>query len=145
VDEELHRVVAAALRRLGQRYTPARRALIEAIAGAPRPVTTAELVAVRPGLPQSTTYRNLAVLEQAGVLHRVHGSDDCARFELSEELAGHHHHLVCTSCGLVEDFTAPARFERSLSTVIGSVVKVAGFHPQAHRLDVLGTCNACTP
>lgn len=141
--EDLHTTVAARLRRLGQRYTSGRRALVEAIVEADRPVTTAELVAAQRSLPQSTTYRNLAVLEQAGVVNRVLGSDEFTRFELSEELAGHHHHLVCVSCGSVEDFTAPPRFERGLADVIGKVTTGTGFRPETHRLDLLGTCGTC--
>jgi Fe2+ or Zn2+ uptake regulation protein len=141
--DDLHATVAARLRRVGQRYTAGRRALVEAIVGADRPVTTAELVAGRPPLPQSTTYRNLAVLEQAGIVHRVLGGDEFARFELSEELGEHHHHLVCISCGGVEDFTPPSRFEKSLADVIGKVTSGTGFRSQTHRLDLLGTCGSC--
>ena len=143
MGDDLHLQVSNRLRRVGQRYTSGRRALVEAIAATERPVTTAELVATRPGLSQSTTYRNLAVLEQAGVVHRVLGSDEYARFELSEELAGHHHHLVCVSCGGVEDFTPPPRFERSLADVIGRVTTGTGFRAETHRLDLLGTCGTC--
>ena len=36
-------------------------------------------------MPQSSAYRNLAVLEQAGVIRRVITDDDFARFELDED------------------------------------------------------------
>lgn len=143
MDEELHATVAARLRAVGQRYTTGRRALVEAIGQAGGPVTTAQLVAERKGLPQSTTYRNLAVLEQAGVVHRVLSGDEFARFELSEELAGHHHHLVCVSCGAVEDFTPPARVERTIANAIGQLTSASGFRAESHRLDLLGTCGDC--
>lgn len=143
MDDDLHARVAARLRRVRQRYTAGRRLLIEAIVDADRPVTAAELVDRRAGLLQSTTYRNLAVLEQAGVVHRVRGSDDYGRFELTEELGGHHHHLVCVSCGGVEDFTAPARFERTMVDLVEQVITASGFRADAHRLDLLGTCAAC--
>lgn len=143
MDEELHATVAARLRAVGQRYTTGRRALVEAIGLAGGPVTTAQLVTHRKGLPQSTTYRNLAVLEQAGVVHRVVSGDEFARFELSEELAGHHHHLVCVSCGAVEDFTPPPRVERTIASVIGQVSSTTGFRAESHRLDLLGTCGGC--
>src|SRR5262249_54356693 len=98
VIDDLHAVVAARLRGVGQRYTTGRRVLIDTLARSERPVTTAELVAAEPRLSQSTTYRNLAQLEQAGVVRTVIGTDDYSRFELTEELTGrHHHHLVCLS------------------------------------------------
>jgi Fur family ferric uptake transcriptional regulator len=143
VADEVHAVVARRLRRVDQRYTSGRRALVEALEAAGRPVTIGELVATGPDLPQSTTYRNLAVLEQAGVVHRVVGADEFSRYELAEELTGHHHHLVCVSCGAVEDFEPPARFEQTLRAVIGKVTTGTGFTADAHRLDLLGTCSSC--
>lgn len=143
--DDLHASVAARLRRVGYRYTPGRRALVVAIIDADRPLTAAELSAATRGLPQSTMYRNLAHLEQAGVVHRVSSTDDHARFELAEELGGHHHHLVCVTCGTVEDFTAPRRFERSLLELMAKVTDGRGFNAETHRLDLLGVCGACAP
>ncbi len=144
VVDDLHALAAARLRRVDQRYTTGRRALVEALAGAERPVTTAELVAADRRLPQSTTYRNLAVLEQAGVVRRVIGGDEYARFELAEELTGrHHHHLVCISCGAVQDFDPPRRVEQGLAEWAGSVATTTGFRAETHRLDLLGRCASC--
>ena len=141
---DLQTLVASRLRRVGQRYTIGRRLLIDALARATRPVTTAELIALETRLSQSTTYRNLAILEQAGVVHRVIGSDDFARFELAEEFTGHHHHhLVCVSCGAVEDFEAPRGVEQGLADAIGQFMSATGFRAEAHRLDLLGTCADC--
>ncbi|HXX88921.1 MAG TPA: Fur family transcriptional regulator [Acidimicrobiales bacterium] len=142
--DDLHALVAARLRRVGQRFTPGRRLLVDALATAQRPVTAAELVAAGDGLPQSTAYRNLALLEQAGVVHRVVGTDEFARFELAEELTGHHHHhLVCLRCGTVEDFDAPRPLEKGLAEAIGRLTAGTGFRAEAHRLDLLGTCADC--
>ncbi len=142
--DDLQTLVAGRLRRVGQRFTSGRRLLVDALVVAGRPVTTAELVALENGLPQSTTYRNLAVLEQAGVVRRVMGSDDFGRFELAEEFTGHHHHhLVCLSCGVVEDFEAPRRVEQGLADAIGQFTSGTGFRAEAHRLDLLGTCANC--
>jgi Fe2+ or Zn2+ uptake regulation protein len=144
VIDDLHAVVATRLRGVGQRYTTGRRVLIEALARSVRPVTTAELVASEPRLSQSTTYRNLAQLQQAGVVRTVIGTDDYSRFELAEELTGrHHHHLVCLSCGTVEDFDAPRRVEQGLADAIARLSSGTGFRAEAHRLDVLGTCASC--
>ncbi len=142
--DDLQTLVASRLRRVGQRYTSGRRLLIDALVRVARPVTTAELVALESKLPQSTTYRNLAILEQAGVVHRVIGSDDFARFELAEEFTGHHHHhLVCVSCGAVEDFEAPRGVEKGLADAIGQLTSGTGFRAETHRLDLLGTCANC--
>lgn len=142
---DLHAAVEAGLRRAGLHYTPGRRVLVQAIIDADRPLTASELSSGRPALKQSTTYRNLFLLERSGVVHRVLSTDDYARFELSEEFAGHHHHLVCMTCGGLEDFTPPPRFERSLEAVMGAVSISTGFRAEAHRLDLLGVCGTCRP
>jgi Fe2+ or Zn2+ uptake regulation protein len=95
------------------------------------------------GLPQSSIYRNLAVLEQAGAVRRVITEDEFARFELTEALTGHHHHLVCSNCGKVEDVTVPADLEASMDRTIDRVARRSGFAQVSHRLDLIGTCDAC--
>ena len=95
-------------------------------------------------MAQSSAYRNLAVLEACGVVHRVAGSDEFARFELAEDLTDHHHHhLICTSCGAVADFTAPDGLERSVEALAAEVAATAGFAADHHRLDLFGRCAAC--
>ena len=88
-------------------------------------------------------YRNLAVLEETGVVHRVHSSDDFARYELAEDLAGHHHHLICSSCGAVADFTVSAEVEATLAAAIENVSGATGFRAEHHRLDLVGRCRDC--
>jgi Fur family ferric uptake transcriptional regulator len=87
--------------------------------------------------------RLLKIVGQAGVVHRVMGSDEHARSELAEELAGRYHHLVCVSCGVVEDFEAPQRVEPGLAEAIGRFASETGFRAETHRLDLLGTCERC--
>src|ERR671912_789814 len=110
VDE----VVSSRLRLVDQRYTAGRRDIVRSLLDAPRPMTIPELLAGSPGIKQSSAYRNLQVLEQVGVVHRIITSGEHARFELTEDLMGHHHHLICTGCGRVDDFTVPAQVERRL-------------------------------
>jgi Fur family transcriptional regulator, ferric uptake regulator len=143
VSEELHETVYARLRAAGQRYTWNRRSLVEVLESADRPLTIAETLRHRP-LPQSSAYRNLAVLEQAKVVHRVTGTDEFARYELAEDLTDHHHHhLICTSCGAVSDFTLPPSLERTLEATMANVASHTRFRPERHRLDFIGTCSGC--
>jgi len=140
---EVHDVVATRLADAGQRYTDSRRELVERLRGS-GPVTLPELLESGPRLPQSSAYRNLTVLEEAGVVHRVHATGDAARFELAEDLTEHHHHLICSSCGAVEDFTAPPKLERSLDRAADVIAADSGFTLQRHRLDLIGTCAGCS-
>jgi Fur family ferric uptake transcriptional regulator len=88
-------------------------------------------------------YRNLAVLESAGVVVKVLTNGDRAAFELAEELKGHHHHLVCVQCGLVLDIDVPNEVEELLDSGLSGVVGAAGFSLVGHRLDLMGRCRDC--
>jgi Fe2+ or Zn2+ uptake regulation protein len=142
VSDELHETVLARLRAAGQRYTRNRRSLVEVLESADRPLTIAETLRHRP-LPQSSAYRNLAVLEQAKVVHRITGTDEFARYELAEDLTDHHHHLICASCGAVSDFTLPSSLERTLEATMAKVASNTRFRPERHRVDFIGTCDGC--
>ena len=99
----VHREVAERLRRAGQRYTPQRRRLIDILARAGDPLTIPEIIRRHRGLPQSSVYRNLGDLEDVGVVRRISTDEDFGRYELTEDLTGHHHHLVCLGCDRVTD------------------------------------------
>ena len=140
---ELHTTLAGRLRVVGQRYTVGRRALVEILAEADRPLALHDILAQAPTLPQSSVYRNLNVLEQAGAVHRVHTSGEYARYELAQDLTEHHHHLVCTGCGEVTDVVIPARVERAVERATAQVASGAGFRLEGHRLDLVGRCADC--
>ena len=141
---QAHDSAASKLRGVGQVYTKGRSELVEMLASIRRPVTMYELLDAKPRLTQSSVYRNLAVLEEVGVVQRVASSDDRARFELTEDIIGHHHHLICLSCGGVDDFVVPPRTERTLDAALSKVIDATGFRAVGHRLDILGTCASCS-
>src|SRR5438552_15127447 len=139
---EVGRIVAARLRPLGQRLTPRRRSLLEIRRSARHPLTIHEILERGKGLAMSSAYRNLTVLEQAGVVHRVITREEFARYELAEELTEHHHHVVCSSCGLVRDLPSDINVER-LMKAAGARAAEMGFTPTTHRLDIVGVCADC--
>ena len=141
---ELHLTAAARLRRDGQRYTANRRALVEVLDHAASPLTIPEILQRQGAIPQSSAYRNLGVLERSGVVRRVVTSDEFARFELAEDLTEHHHHLICSSCGTVADFTVSRQLERSLTAALARVASRTGFRTEHHRLDLVCTCSTCS-
>ncbi len=141
---ELHSTVAPRLRGAGLRYTRSRRRVIEVLAGTDRPLTIPDILARAGTLAQSSVYRNLNELIDAGVVHRIVAGDEFSHFELAEELTHHHHHLVCTHCGRVEDFVPTDELESSLHSVLRDVSVSSGFALEHHRLDLIGTCAECT-
>ena len=143
VGTDLDRITSARLRADGQRYTSNRRELVTLLAGAGQPLTIPEVLERRDDFAQSSVYRNLAVLERAGVVRRIVTTDDWARYELAEDLTEHHHPLSCSACGVVRDFTVSPRLERSIDEALAKVADVQGFRLDHHRLDLVGVCHAC--
>ena len=140
---ELRDTVTSRLRDINQRLTANREAIVGVLEATPRPLTIAEILAERSDLAQSSVYRNLVVLEQAGLVHRIVTNDEYARFELAEELTGHHHHLICANCGMVEDVPASAGLEESVHAASDQVARATGFRTQHHRVDLVGLCRDC--
>lgn len=144
-DERTHRDVAFRLARASQRYTRQRRMMVEALWTMARPATIGELLDAVPDLPVSTAYRNLNVLADAGIVRRVNGTDEFGRFELAEEVSGHHHHhAVCSRCGLVIDATSSPRLEAALADTAREIARENGFDVSDHRLELVGRCSRCS-
>ncbi|MFY7863537.1 ferric iron uptake transcriptional regulator [Roseateles sp.] len=81
----------------------------------------------------ATVYRVLTQFEQAGLLSRNHFESGKSVFELNQ---GHHHdHLVCLTCGRVEEFFDPEIEERQ-----HRIAAERGFDLQEHSLALYAAC-----
>jgi Fur family ferric uptake transcriptional regulator len=143
MESDLHVEIAARLKRDGQRYTRNRRGLVEILRDAKQPQAIPDILRAKPELPQSSAYRNLTVLERSHVVRRVITGEDFAHFELVEDLTEHHHHLVCSNCGKVEDVQISSGLEQDMEQALDAVADQAGFTTVSHRLDLVGTCRNC--
>ena len=142
-DGSLDELVEIQLRRADLRYTTGRRVIVELLASSAHPVSMTEITKLLPGLPTSSAYRHLVVLEGAGIVRRIAARDGFARFELAEELTEHHHHLLCTACGRVLDVTPTAEFEATTVRMVETLSRAFNFRPASHSLDVIGHCVDC--
>ena len=145
LDDELRDRVVARLAHADQRFTRQREALLSVLAIADRPLTIPEIGQHDPGLAMSSIYRNLTNLEEVGVVHRIVTDGDFADFELAEDLTQHHHHhLVCSKCGAVEDFEATAALEAAVRDAARRVGHGSRFRTQRHLVDLIGLCANCS-
>jgi Fe2+ or Zn2+ uptake regulation protein len=142
-EQDLHDAVSERLKANDQRYTRGRRALVDVLASSDGPLTIVEITKRDSSLALSSAYRNLVVLEEAGVVDRIVTSDEFARFELGSSLGHHHHHLVCTGCGEVRDFTIPEQLEAELERTLRRIAKRNNYEADVHRLDLVGLCPEC--
>ncbi len=141
---EIHEQVARRLAHAEQRYTTSRRRLVEALHHAGRPLTAPEITELAPDLAQSSAYRNLDVLEQCGVVRRISAGPEHTHFELAEPLLGHHHHLICVTCGTIADVHLDDEIESLVDQRLGEAASAAGFTPLHHTLDLHGHCAECS-
>ena len=84
----------------------------------------------------ATVYRVLTQFEQAGILSRSHFESGKAVYELNE--GQHHDHLVCTSCGRVEEF-----YDAEIEKRQQIVSKGKGWIVQDHAMSLYGLCGNC--
>jgi Fur family ferric uptake transcriptional regulator len=81
----------------------------------------------------ATVYRVLTQFEQAGILKRHHFESGKAVFELNE--GSHHDHLVCVTCGRVEEF-----YDAEIEKRQTRVAKERGFAIRDHSLQLYADC-----
>ena len=84
----------------------------------------------------STVYRNIEILEDLGILHRIHTGEGYGNFKLNEQNR-HHHHFICKLCGKTEaiDFCPLNQLEETL--------RDRNFIPTEHHFEIFGYCQKC--
>ena len=147
VTSDVHSEVMRRFVKHEQRYTSQRRLIVTVLSASDHPLMIPQMLKrssnVKKVLAQSSLYRNLVVLENVGVVQRIFSTDDVARYELNDDILGHHHHLVCSKCGDIRDVRIPESLESSLDSTLSKIAKSSGFQLDQHRLDLIGRCGNC--
>ncbi|WP_454767101.1 ferric iron uptake transcriptional regulator [Cupriavidus campinensis] len=129
------------LLRAGLKATSPRMHVLEAFRRSDRRHLSAEdvyrtLLALEVDAGLSTVYRVLNQLVQANILLRHTFEADHAVFELNE--GGHHGHLICVTCGRVEEFRDEDIEQRQRQVAADNA-----FLLREHMLVLYGLCPAC--
>ncbi|MFT0762998.1 Fur family transcriptional regulator [Scrofimicrobium sp. R131] len=85
----------------------------------------------------ATVYRNLQTLVDNQQVDTVRGLDGEILYRLCTEEA-HHHHLICRSCGRVEEIRPEL-----LESWVNNLAAEHGFHQPTHFLEIFGLCEQC--
>ncbi len=129
------------LHQAGFRITPGRVRLLNVLAGETRPLTVRQIQEKlgKTGLNEVTLYRALEALAATNIVRRVdlrHGQ--AYRYELADQ---HHHHIVCTDCGIIEDFS-DSRLEKAM---VEAAQKSRSFKKiNNHAMELFGLCTDCS-
>jgi len=137
-------------RRSGYRITIPRQAILDVLLRTEGHLSAEDVyVEVRKGYPQiglTTVYRTLELLARMGIVFKFDFGDGRSRYELSEGPEGfrHHHHLVCTGCGRIIDYTEYIDSEKDLIDKTESgLSKKYGFKINNHLIRFYGLCDSC--
>lgn len=124
----------------GYKATRARSAIIKLFARASLPASAKDVITclAKEGLKvnKTTIYRELEFLTEQNILQVIHWGDSVIRYEKAEHGGNHHHHLICNTCGRVEDVNLKDE----------KLVKEAsqtGFKVKSHSLEFFGLCTGC--
>lgn len=84
----------------------------------------------------STVYRNLQSLAESGEVDALRNDDGEVLYRRCS--SGHHHHLVCRSCGTTVEVEGP-----TVEKWADRTASEHGFVDISHTLEIFGTCVDC--
>jgi Fur family ferric uptake transcriptional regulator len=133
--------IVIALRQRGHKLTPQRQAILNILTQTQDHLTPAAIYErvhqEHPNIGLVTVYRTLELLAGMGLICEVHVGGSCRSY-LIKRPSGHHHHLICSGCGTVVDFT-----DCDLSELEEKLCRETGFEIESHLLEFLGRCQDC--
>lgn len=130
---------ASVLRAAGYKATFGRVALLRALSATTKPVSVEEVVeTMKPKLNVVNAYRALEAFVRSGIVRKVDLHHLHAHYELSGA-GGHHHHVVCESCGKVEDVHLAEELELEKKALEKSRFGTI----RSHALEFFGECTNC--
>jgi Fur family ferric uptake transcriptional regulator len=131
----------ACLSESGYRITASRRAVMEVLIEDSAPLSPQEILdlarAVHPRLGLVTVYRTLNLLTDLDLVRRIHREDGCHGYVLASP--GHHHAVICHSCGRAVEFTG----KNDIDALIAQVEARTGYRVDGHLLQLSGLCPDC--
>ena len=138
------------LREQGYRCTVPRALIIDVLRAMPGHPSVEEIYFEAhkryPQIGLTTVYRTLELLVRTGVVLKFDFGDGRTRFEMAGDFQGkaHHHHLICTSCGKIVEYTDFIKEELDLlKKTEDALSKKYGFAVQSHLLQFYGVCCVC--
>ena len=140
MSSSTHRFDAAidSLKKERLRITEPRKALLQLLDGAPKPLSAEELHEAlgAEDFDLVTIYRNLDAFENAGIVNRIPTESGKSLYELNAE-QHHYHHIICRKCHRTEklDTCEIEKLEKLASDL--------GYSDVTHVLELYGVCETC--
>lgn len=91
-----------------------------------------------PTIGQTTVYRTLKLLTEAGLAREVRFGDGRTHYEHNYKHE-HHDHMICVDCGKIIEF-----YSQQLEAIQDEMAKKHGFEMTSHSLRMWGYCSECS-
>ncbi len=101
-------------------------------------LTIEQLLTLLPHQDSATTYRNIKVFEELGIVNRLQLGWH-SKLELSDVFRHHHHHLSCVNCGKVIVLKEDVIIEKQIAILS----QRQRFQSTDHQLEIRGICQTC--
>ena len=128
------------LQEKGHRLTPQRMLVIEALHNADGHISAEEIYGQLhsryPYANISTVYRTLELLKELNLVAETNFGEGRVRYHVAEK--GHHHHLVCHTCGKIVNLE-----ESALYRLRDTLLHDYGFDADLRHLAIPGKCSEC--
>ena len=138
------------LQKAGLRITASRKAILEILGHTSKHLSAEDIyLAVHkeyPTIGLTNVSCNLELLVQVELIVKIYFGSGSTRYEAANgpNNIGHHHHLVCTSCGRVIDYTEFLDKEKEfLSQTERGLSKKYNFKINNHLIQFYGLCDKC--
>lgn len=131
----------AYLKTQGLRATRQRESILETFLAADDHVSVEELYdrlrRDHPSIGHATVYRSMSLFVDAGIAKERRFHEGRVRYEPGVNVA-HHDHLVCLTCGDIQEFEDP-----TIEELQEEIAQARGFEVRYHRLELYGLCARC--
>jgi Fur family ferric uptake transcriptional regulator len=91
-----------------------------------------------PTVGQTTVYRTLKLLSEAGLAREVRFGDNRTHYEHNYKHQ-HHDHMICSECGKIIEF-----FSAELEALQDAMAAKHNFEIRQHLLRIIGICEECS-
>lgn len=126
------------LKEIGMKVTRNRLAVLDLLMTSQKPLSVEEIFKKLKNVDQVTIYRILNQFSEKNIIKKIDLRYGKSFFEFQDH---HHHHIVCESCGCLEevDVCLPENFLKKIQKSSNQFKKVSD-----HSLEFFGVCNKCS-
>lgn len=131
------------------RWTVPREAILDLLSSTSKHLSAKEIYAalyrMYPGIGLTTIYRTMDLLVRMGLINKLNIGEGQSRYEFkSGEKKEHHHHLICTNCGKIIDYSDFIKEELELvKKTEKNLAKKYNFIVRDHNIEFYGLCENC--